>query len=81
MKLELLDDCLIGEWFACYANYGESDGLNDQECRSYDEFEAHYREQGAQIFDWSTLDEDYQEFALCAVSGTRGRCNVVRIYK
>ena len=81
MKLEWIDEVLVGEWFACYATYGERDDLSDQECRSYDEFEAHYRKQGATLFEWATLDEAHQEFALCEVSGTLGNCNWVRIYK
>lgn len=81
MALELIDTVLIGEWFAIYSNYGESDDLSEQECRSYDEFEAHYREQGATLFAWAALDEGHQEFAACEVSGSRGNCNVVRIYK
>ena len=81
MALELIDEVLVGEWFACYATYGESDDLSAQECRTYDEFESYYREQGATLFAWSTLDEAHQEFAACEVSGSRGNCNWVRIYK
>lgn len=65
--------------FACYAAYGETEGLTDDEARAFD----HYVYDGLNIpaGGHAVIDigDEEAEFARCEVTNMRGNCIEYRI--
>ena len=76
MQIELTT-YTIGEQFACYFVYGETDSLSDEEQGEIDSFENGItrfdKPEGFHFGHWDITDET-EEFSLCEVTDLRGRC-------
>ena len=76
MKIEFIP-YTIGTQFTCYAEYGETDQLTDEEQRQFDDLEKSAKENapdGYYFAHWSISAEKYDEFARCEATDLRGHC-------
>jgi hypothetical protein len=67
----------IGSQFTCYAEYGDSDDLTDEEKRQFDDLEqtARYNApEGYQFAHWSISTEKHDEFTRCDATDMMGCC-------
>jgi hypothetical protein len=79
MKTEL-GQYKIGEQFACFLAYGDESGLEEQDLVDFVGFEnginQYDKPQGFRFGHWD-ITEQTEEFALCQVTETEGKCIIV----
>ncbi len=76
MKIEFIP-YNIGTQFTCYAEYGDSDELSNEEKSQFDDLEYSARNnapKGYHFAHWSISAEKYDEFAKCEATDLRGHC-------
>ena len=69
----------VGEHFASYISYGETDHLEKAEVDSFNELETEARENGAPNYEFAhwAITNDRDEFAKCEATQLRGACMTI----
>lgn len=73
-NIQLIETCLIAEYFICAIEYNDYSGLNDEEESQLNDWLENYPgcmfEYGGSV-----------EFAKCEITGLMGKCVNVKVYK
>lgn len=73
-NIQLIETCLIAEYFVCAIEYGDISGLDDKEEKSINDWLENYSNC---IFEYG----ESSDFAKCEITGLMSDCVTVKIYK